>query len=108
MPVKSVQSAAPVSTLTSISLLNIILLGLCVAGVAYYVSGANSLASAQYRVSSLRSQITRLNEQQSQLTAEKSAAENPVAATQFAQSQHMVSAQEIVYVFESGKVALQK
>ena len=78
------------------------------AGLAYYVTGANSLASAEYRISSLRSQITHLNEQQSHLAAEKSAAENPAAAAQFAQAQHMVSAQEIVYVFENGNVALQR
>ncbi len=93
---------------SAVLILNIVLLGLCAAGLAYYISGSNSVASADYRVSSLRNEISRLNEEQSRLTADKSAAENPAAAAAFAQAQGMVSAQDIVYVFENGNVALQK
>lgn len=109
---KSVQPAvrpvASVAFFSPISILNILLLGLVIAGLAYYVSGANSLASAEYRISSLRNKISHLNEEQSRLAAEKSAAEDPAAAAEFAQAQHMVSAQEIVYVFENGNVALHR
>lgn len=77
-------------------------------GLAYFVSGANSIASQEYNVLSLRSQIARLNEQQSALTAEKTATEDPEAAAIYAQNRNMVEAKDIFYVFENGSVALQR
>ncbi len=77
-------------------------------GLTYYISEVNSATSVKYNISSLRNQITHLSEQQNLLTAKKSATENPVAALMFAQSQNMVEAKDIVYIFENGNVALHK
>jgi hypothetical protein len=76
--------------------------------MAYYLSGANAVASSEYHATSLRNQIAHLNDQQSTLTAEKSATENPASAEAYAQNQHMVEAKDILYVFENGNVALRR
>ena len=64
------------------------------------------MASSEYHAASLRNQIAHLNDQQSTLTAEKSATEDPAAAQAYAQTQGMVQAKDILYVFENGNVAL--
>ena len=74
--------------------------------LAYYLTGANAVASNEYHVSSLRNRIAHLNDKQSTLTAEKSATEDPASAQAYAQAQHMVQAKDILYVFENGNVAL--
>jgi cell division protein FtsB len=87
---------------------NIILACLVLGGFAYYVAGANAVASTEYHISAERAQIAKLTQDQSSLTAEKSATEDPASAAAFAQAQHMVEAKDIVYVFENDNVALQK
>jgi hypothetical protein len=76
--------------------------------LAYYLTGANAVASSEYQTSALRSRIAHLNDEQSTLTAEKSATEDPASALAFAQARHMVEAKDILYVFESGNVALRR
>ena len=88
--------------------LNIILIALCVGGLVYFVAGVNSMASGEYHLSAERAQIAQLTQAQSLLTVEKSATEDPVAATAYAQAQGMVTASNIVYVFENNNVALQQ
>lgn len=85
-----------------------VLICLSAAGLAYYIAGVNAVASSEYNVSAVRAKITKLTETQSLLSAEKSATENPVAATVFAQTQHMIEAKDIVYVFENNNVALRE
>ena len=97
-------------------ILNGILLISCAAAVLYYVLWSNSLATAHYRVSALRGELARLTETNSALEIQKSAMENPAAALQYAQSQQMIEAKNVSYVFESpsrlaetdANVALQK
>lgn len=91
-----------------VAVLNLLLFGLCAIALAYFVSGANSIASQEYHVLSLRSQIALLNEQQSALTAEKTATEDPEAAALYAQDRNMVEAKDIFHVFENGSVALRR
>lgn len=88
--------------------LNLFLICLAVVGFAYYVAGANAVASGEYHISAERTKIAKLTEAQSSLTTEKSATENPVAAMAFAQAQHMAEAKDIVYVFENNSVAIQR
>lgn len=88
--------------------MNVLLLCMSVACLGYYLVGANAVASSEYHASALRSQIARLNDQQSTLTAEKAATEDPASALSYAQSQHMVDAKDILYVFENGNVALRR
>ncbi len=76
--------------------------------VLYYILWANGLTAENYRIGMLRDQLNRLTETNGSLQAQKSLTEDPVAALQFAQDQHMVQASNISYVFESGNVALQK
>jgi hypothetical protein len=97
-----------VKSLGRVAVSNIALICLCAGALVYYVAGVNSLASGGYYISALRSQISQLTQIYSLLTAEKSATENPVSATAFAQAQHMIEAKDILYVFESNNVALQK
>lgn len=97
-------SALSNSTVT----LNIILICLAAAGLAYYIAGVNAVASGEYHISTERAKISKLTEAQSLLTVEKSTTENPVAAMAFAQAQHMTEAKDIVYVFENNNIALQK
>lgn len=105
----SVRSSQEFSAfLSPIVILNILLVCLCATGLGYYIAFVNSNASSQYRISSLRSQVAHLSENQSALSAEKSAVENPISAGVFAQSRRMVEAKDILYVFENGKVALQR
>lgn len=98
----------PIAFLNPTVILNLALIGLCAVGLAYYVSSANSRASAEYQLTSLRSQTAHLMEEQSTLSSDKSLAENPAAAAEFARANSMVSAQDIFYVFENGNVALQR
>ena len=88
--------------------INAVLICLVVVGFGYYIAGVNAVASSEYHISAERTKIAKLTEAQSSLTAEKSVTEDPVAATVFAQAQHMVEAKDIVYVFENNSVALQK
>ncbi|MBP9822305.1 MAG: hypothetical protein KBC81_02605 [Candidatus Pacebacteria bacterium] len=105
-PVKSVFDWSVVKNPVAIS--NIALMCLVVLGFAYYITGANAVASGQYKIASQRSQIAKLTESQSSLATEKSATENPVTALIFAKNQNMSEAKDIVYVFENSNVALQK
>ncbi|MEK7138461.1 MAG: hypothetical protein AAB787_03050 [Patescibacteria group bacterium] len=88
--------------------INIIFICLLVAGFAYYIAEVNAVASGRYYISAQRVEISKLTETQSLLSAEKSETENPVSATIFAQSQHMIEAKDIVYVFENNNVALRR
>lgn len=76
------------------------------AGLAYFICGSDAIASGQYKVSSLQSKISRLTEQETELSAQKLASEDSNAALQYAQAHGMVPAQSVDYVFENGRVAL--
>lgn len=89
-------------------ILNLGLAALCAIMVLYYILWANGLAASSYRVSTLRQEISQLTETNSALLSEKTSMEDPNAAMNFAQREHMVPAGNVSYVFENGSVALQR
>ena len=93
---------------TLASVLNILLIAVCACGLAYYLTSANQAASAEYKVTSLRTKISRLNEEQAVLMFSKSITEDPDKALQYAHEQNMTEAKDIVYVFENNNVALHR
>ncbi len=88
--------------------LNLVLICLAAVGFAYYIAGVNAVTSGKYRISTERTKIIQLTEAQGLLIAEKSATEDPITATIFAQAKHMTEAKDIVYVFENNNVALRR
>lgn len=72
----------------------------------YYVVQANIIAASNYKISSLNQRLESLNEVRSSLAAQKSSVEDPARILDFALSQNMVEAKNIVYLFENGNVAL--
>jgi hypothetical protein len=88
--------------------LNLVLICLAVVIFAYYIAGVNAITSGKYRISTERTKIAQLTEVQGLLTIEKSATEDLVIATVFAQTKNMTEAKDIIYVFENNNVALQK
>ena len=74
--------------------------------VIYYVVQANIIAASDYKISLLNQKLESLNEVRSSLDAHKSSMEDPARVLDFALSQNMVEAKNVVYLFENGDVAL--
>src|SRR3989344_6817870 len=74
--------------------------------VIYYVVQANIIAASEYKISLLNQRLESLNEIRSSLEAQKSLMEDPTKILDFALSQNMVEAKNVVYLFENGDVAL--
>ena len=72
----------------------------------YYVVQANIIAASNYKISLLNQKLESLNEVRSSLAAQKSSMEDPARILEFALSQKMVEAKNVVYLFENGNVAL--
>ncbi|HZZ99268.1 MAG TPA: hypothetical protein VFK07_00975 [Candidatus Paceibacterota bacterium] len=89
-------------------ILNIILLALCLASVFYYVLRANVLAANDYKISSLRNELTQLTASNASLLAQQSTSDDPDAISAYAQEEHMVPATNISYIFADGRVALNR
>ncbi|MEK9157783.1 MAG: hypothetical protein AAB638_01205 [Patescibacteria group bacterium] len=105
----SVRKSSDYSTfLNPVVVFNIFLVCLCGLGLVFYVASANGNTADNYRISSLRSQMSKLAEKQGSLSVEKTATENPISAGLFAKSKNMVEAKDIIYVFENSNVALQR
>lgn len=76
--------------------------------VVYYVVQANIIAASNYKVGLLNQQLESLNEVRSSLAVQKSSMEDPARILDFALSQNMVEAKNVVYLFENKEVALGK
>jgi len=84
--------------------INSILLAAGALLILYYVIGANGIASASYKIKILNDRLAQLNEEQSNLIAQKAGVEESVAI-EFAKSHNMVEAKNTSYIFESKNVA---
>ena len=85
--------------------LNLILIGLGVSILFYYVIIANSIAGTNYRIQSLQDKVQSLTETNSNLMSQKISRENPVALLEFARANNFVEARNISYIFEYKNVA---
>lgn len=73
--------------------------------ILYYITGANGLASGNYKIKLLNDKLSLLNDKQSALMSQKSGLEDSLITPDFAKSHNMVEAKNISYIFESRNVA---
>jgi len=85
--------------------INILLFGVASLLLFYYIMMANSVAAKNYRVQTLRDKIESLAEINGTLMTKKIALESPAALLEFALSQNLVEAKNVVYLFENKNVA---
>ncbi len=72
---------------------------------AYYVIGANAMASRNYKIRLLEDKFTQLNEEQAGLLSQKAGLEDTLIVLEFAKANNMAEAKNVSYIFESGDVA---
>ena len=87
---------------------NIALIGIASLLLFYYVMMANSIASKSYNTQVLQNKIEKLSEVNSQLMSQKLTMDTPAKLLEFANSQQLVEAKNISYIFERKNVALQR
>ena len=95
----------PISTVFIVNTVILLIAGLL---MVYYVVQANVIAASNYKTSSLNQKLESLNETRSSLAAQKTSMEDSAKVLDFALSQNMVEAKNVVYLFENGDVALGK
>lgn len=93
----------PISTVFIVNTIIMLIAGLL---MVYYVVQANVIAAGNYKISLLNQELESLNETRSSLAAQKSLMEDPEKVLNFALSQNMVEAKNVVYLFENPDVAL--
>lgn len=84
---------------------NISLLGVASLLLFYYVMMANSVAAKNYKVQTLRNKLEAMSEINGSLMSQKLALESPAMLLEFARSNDLVEARNIVYIFENSNVA---
>lgn len=84
---------------------NFALIGVVALLFFYYVMMANSIASKNYQIQTLRDKMGVLSEASGLLMAEKLILESPTALFEFAKSSNLVEARNILYIFENRNVA---
>lgn len=87
---------------------NLILFGLAVLLLLYYVLVSGRIGSKSYQVRTLQEKIESLAETNSSLMSKKLSLDTPVLIMDFAQSHNLVQAKNISYIFEGKNVALQR
>lgn len=101
--VKELKSPNQISTVFVINTIILLIVGLL---TIYYVVQANIVAASNYKISQFNQKLESLNESHSSLAAQKSSMEDPARVLNFALSQKMVEAKNAVYLFENPNVAL--
>ena len=99
-------SRQTVSQFNTYPLINAFLLAVCAALIFYYVLSANGLTAANYRISSLREDIIRATDRQTELSTQAARLEDTDAIRDFAAAHQMVLSKDTPYLFEKGNVAL--
>ena len=94
------------NSVSTVFLLNTIILLIAGLLTIYYVVQANIVAAGNYKTNLLNQKLESLNEVRSSLAAQKSLMEDPARILDFALSQNMEEAKNAVYLFENGDVAL--
>ena len=84
---------------------NILLAGIVVLLLFYYVLMANTTAETNYHIQTLRDKNSVLAEVNSSLMSRKISLESPIALIEFAKSRNFVEAKNISYIFENKNVA---
>ncbi len=84
---------------------NFALFGIIALLFFYYVMMANSVAAKNYKAQTLRDEVQTLSEENSTLLSRKMALESPTALLEYARSQSLVEAKNVVYIFENRNVA---
>lgn len=84
---------------------NILLVGMGVLLLFYYVMMANYIAGTNYRVQTLKDKVSILAEVNSSLMSRKISLESPIVLLEFAKSRNLVEARNISYIFENKNVA---
>ncbi|OGM98646.1 MAG: hypothetical protein A2915_02290 [Candidatus Yanofskybacteria bacterium RIFCSPLOWO2_01_FULL_41_34] len=92
-----------VSTVFLINTIVLLTVGLL---AVYYVIQANIIAAGSYKIDVLNQKLQSLNETHSYLAAQELSMEDPTRVLNFALSKNMVEAKDAVYLFENGEVAL--
>ena len=89
----------------SVLVVNTILLIVSALLIAYYIIGANSITSDNYKIKLFNDRLMQFNEEQSNLLAQKGTFDETFMIREFAQVHNMVEAKNISYIFESRDVA---
>ncbi len=96
------------NSVSTVFLLNTIILLIAGLLTVYYVVQANIIAAGNYKVNLLNQKLESLNEVRGSLAAQKSLMEDPTRIVEYALSRNMVEVKNTAYLFENGKVALQR
>lgn len=91
--------------LAAVLVLNVMFLAASALLVIYYIIGANSITSDNYKIKLLIDRLTQLNEEQSNLLSQKEMVDESLAIRNFANAHNMIEAKNVSHVFESGDVA---
>lgn len=87
---------------------NISLAGIVLLLFFYYIMVANTVASKNYKIQTLRNKAEALADINGLLVSQKLVLEAPAELLKFAQSKSLVMAKNISYIFENKNVALKK
>lgn len=88
--------------------LNILLVMLAMYLLAYYVIGANTVASRTYQIKLLNEESSTLTEIKTALASKRFDIQDLSQLAIFAHGKNMVVADDIAYIFEASNVALRR
>lgn len=108
MPLVSTVNQPKNISFSPILAVNICLVSVFAIGLLYYVMAANAITSAQYEVASLSSELSTINQENSDLITSRIEAEDSNSVLVFAQNNGMIEARTVAHLFEDGNVALQR
>src|SRR3989338_7553451 len=90
------------------AIINSFLLSAALALLAYYVVGANALASSNYKIKVLKDRLTQINDERGALLSQKAGLEESLFALEYAKANNMVEAKNISYIFKNKTAALKR
>lgn len=90
---------------TTALVLNIMFLAVSALLIVYYIIGANSITSNNYKIKLLIDRLAQINEEQNNLLIQKAIVDESLAIRNFAHAHNMVEAKNISHIFESSNVA---
>ncbi|HYU64941.1 MAG TPA: hypothetical protein VEK36_01595 [Candidatus Paceibacterota bacterium] len=96
------------SAVTPLFWINILLVMLVIYLIAYYVMGANSIATRRYQIKALNEESAALTEKNTALASQRFEIKNLSTLAEFALNRNMIIANDVTYIFEASNVALKK
>lgn len=89
-------------------IINIILGALALALLFTYLIQQNNTTSKGFEINSLNASLRQINSTYNDLIIQKASLDNIAEIEEFARGKGMIEASQVIYVYESGRVALKK